>query len=113
MALGPVSRILFPPNESGFDRHFSHAHLAVSLARLTRFHEWIRLQHTRGCWAGRPATYFALHRTGFFVPPTSPSARWALTPPFHHYCRSSGRRLRDRLSFSSCLFSVTLSVNAP
>ncbi len=42
-----------------------------------------RLRHTRGCWAGHPATYFALHRTGFFMPPTSPSARWSLTPPFH------------------------------
>ena len=26
-----------------------------------------------------------LHRIGFFVPPRSPSGRWALTPPFHPY----------------------------
>jgi hypothetical protein len=43
-----------------------------------------KLQHTRGYGTGHPATYFALHRTGFFVPPTSPLARWALTPPFHY-----------------------------
>jgi hypothetical protein len=42
------------------------------------------MQHTRGYRTGRPATYFALHRMGFFVPPTSPLARWALTPPFHY-----------------------------
>ncbi len=27
------------------------------------------MRHTRGLRAGHPATYFALHRTGFFVPP--------------------------------------------
>jgi len=43
------------------------------------------MQHTRDYWTGRPVTYFALHRKGFVVPPTSPSARWALTPPFHPY----------------------------
>ncbi len=43
------------------------------------------MRHTRGYWTGRPATYFALHQKGFFLPPTSPSARWALTPPFHPY----------------------------
>ena len=42
-----------------------------------------RMRHTRGYGTGRPAAYFALHRTGFFVPPASPPARWALTPPFH------------------------------
>jgi hypothetical protein len=44
-----------------------------------------RMRHTRGYRTGRPAAYFALHQTGFFVPPTLPSARWALTPPFHPY----------------------------
>ena len=43
------------------------------------------MRHTRGYRAGRPAAYFALHQTGFFVPPTLPSTRWALTPPFHPY----------------------------
>ena len=56
--------------------------MASSLA-LSR--ERRRMQHTRGYRTGRPATYFALHRKGFFVPPTSPSTRWALTPPFHPY----------------------------
>ena len=43
------------------------------------------MRHTRGYRTGRPAAYFALHQTGFFVPPTLPSARWALTPPFHPF----------------------------
>jgi len=56
-----------------------------------------RMRHTRGYRAGHPAAYFALHRTGFFVPPTLPSTRWALTPPFHPClseppCGESNRR---------------------
>jgi hypothetical protein len=44
------------------------------------------MQHTRGYGTGRPATYFALHRKGFFVPSRSRGTRWALTPPFHPCC---------------------------
>jgi len=29
--------------------------------------------------------YLALLQVGFAVPPPSPEARWALTPPFHPY----------------------------
>jgi len=43
------------------------------------------MRHTRGYRTGRPAAYFALHRMGFFVPPSSRTTRWALTPPFHPY----------------------------
>jgi len=44
-----------------------------------------RMRLTRGYRTGRPAAYSVLHRIGFFVPPSLPSARWALTPPFHPY----------------------------
>ena len=43
------------------------------------------MRHTRDYRTSRPVAYFALHRTGFTLPPTSQSARWALTPPFHPY----------------------------
>ena len=76
LASGPVSRILFRALRR-FGRHFSR-----TLARSWRLRA---MQHTRGYWTGRPATYFALHRKGFVVPPTSPLARWALTPPFHYH----------------------------
>ena len=72
-----------PPDRSGFGRHFSQAGLAASLSSEARFRGRRRMRHTRGYGTGRPAAYFALHRTGFFVPPASPPARWALTPPFH------------------------------
>jgi len=42
-----------------------------------------RMRHTRDYGTGRPVSYFVLHRKGFFVPPASRRARWALTPPFH------------------------------
>ena len=42
-----------------------------------RLRERKRVRHTRGYGTGRPAAYFALHQTGFFMPPTSPLARWA------------------------------------
>jgi hypothetical protein len=48
------------------------------------------MRHTRDYRTSRPVTYFALHRTGFAVPPPSLAARWALTPPFHP-CRAVAR----------------------
>ena len=54
--------------------------------------------------AGRSLTaYLTLLRLGFAVPLPLPSARWALTPPFHPYLRSS----------AGGLFSVALSVVHP
>src|SRR5688500_882655 len=51
--------------------------------------------------AGHSLTaYLTLLRLGFAVPLPLPSARWALTPPFHPYLRSS----------AGGLFSVALSV---
>ena len=91
LALGPVSRILFCTLRR-FSRHFSHACLAADLASCDRLREHNQLQHTRGYGTGRPATYFALHRKGFFVPPTLPLARWALTPPFHPHQRETSPR---------------------
>ena len=40
---------------------------------------------------GRARAYSALLRVGFDVPPASPPARWALTPPFHP-CRPVSQR---------------------
>jgi hypothetical protein len=80
MASGPVSRILFRTLRC-FGRYFSHACEAGRALRSSE--ERRRVQHTRGYGTGRPATYFALHRTGFFVPSRSRGTRWALTPPFH------------------------------
>src|SRR6478735_7769299 len=64
---------------------------------------------TRDCPAGRRVPYSVLHRIGFFVPPLLPSARWALTPPFHPYPeRAASRRVEP-----GGMFSVTLSIAAP
>ena len=41
------------------------------------------------CEAGGLFPCSVLHRIGFFVPPRLPSGRWALTPPFHPYPRST------------------------
>ena len=69
----PVSRILFGWPFANFDDHFS-----------------LRLvpedQRT-----GRPFLCSVLHHVGFALPPRSPSARWALTPPFHPYLSKLGR----------------------
>ena len=124
LALGPVSRILFCALRR-FSRHFSHAPLAVHVAERTHSREGDRLQHTRGYWTGRPATYFALHRKGFFVPARSRETRWALTPPFHP-CparfEGEGRGIEGFLPrpspsapdpSSGGMFSVTLSVDTP
>ena len=110
LALGPVSRILFPPLAQGS--------VVISLKPTLRWtcRGFVRLspgearvRHTRGYGTGRPAAYFALHQTGFFLPPTSPLARWALTPPFHPYPVGPAlRRIKP-----GGLFSVTLSVIAP
>src|SRR5882757_4275361 len=61
---------------------------------------------TRDYPTGRRVPYLVLHRIGFFEPPSLPSARWALTPPFHPYPeRAALRRVEP-----GGLFSVTLSV---
>src|SRR4051812_32780357 len=83
LASGPVSRILFHALRR-FSRHFSHILADVSgCGRLSP--AAARMRHTRGYGTSRPATYFALHRKGFFVPSRSRATRWALTPPFHHH----------------------------
>ena len=82
--MGPVSRILFLP--------LSQDSVVISLnsasadsPRAADFRRRSGMRHTRDLWTGRPVTYFALHRKGFFVPPSSLTTRWALTPPFHPY----------------------------
>ena len=68
LALGPVSRILFHALRR-FGRYFSRGYLAVASPFNARLRERRRVRHTRGYGTGRPAAYFALHQTGFFVPP--------------------------------------------
>lgn len=51
----------------------------------------------------RRYTYLVLLLVGFAMRILLLASRWALTPPFHHYCR-----LR-----SSCIFSVALSLGSP
>jgi hypothetical protein len=80
---GPVSRILFCALRR-FGRHFSQRSCERA-SRHSACAERREMRHTRGCWTGRPAAYFALHRTGFALPPPLLAARWALTPPFHHH----------------------------
>lgn len=55
---------------------------------------------------GRFASCLALLRVGFAMPPSLPSARWALTPPFHP-CRAPSR------GRPGGLFSVALSSKSP
>jgi len=52
---------------------------------------------------GRPFLCFVLHHVGFALPPQLPSARWALTPPFHPY-------LPPHEVKNGGLFSAALSV---
>jgi hypothetical protein len=93
----PVSRILCgAPSCKG-----QHAAAIIPLGRNSRYgssslpegcsQRWIapslrEIAHLRerSRRAG-PAlpSYLALHHAGFSVPPTLPSKRWALTPPFH------------------------------
>ena len=66
-----------PPAFAGFDDHFSprrSGSLPKQAATITR-----------GVTGGQPILCSVLHRAGFTVPPLLPSARWALTPPFHPY----------------------------
>ena len=92
LALGPVSRILCDADKSARSRHFSQVCLATDLSATARLRGRGGMRHTRDYWAGHPVTYFALHRKGFFVPPTLPLARWALTPPFHPHQRETSPR---------------------
>lgn len=47
--------------------------------------------NTRGARASHASPCSVLHRARFFVPPMSPSGRWALTPPFHPWSPGGGR----------------------
>ena len=105
LALGPVSRILFCTLRR-FSRHFSQSRLATDLSATARLRGRGGMRHTRDYRAGHPVTYFALHRKGFFMPPSLLMTRWALTPPFHPYLeRATFWRVEP-----GGMFSVTLSV---
>src|SRR5687767_7093327 len=88
------------------DGHLSRMAVAGHLEQPTRGFPLPR--YARG-WDGRCgshlAAYLALLRLGVALPPLLPTARWALTPPFHPYPGSG-------LSTETLggLFSVALSV---
>ena len=79
----------------------------------------------RHCWRPRAAypgggaktpganachPYSALPPAGLAMPPMLPSARWALTPPFHPYPASNGSGWRRSHNRRGGLFSVALSL---
>ena len=58
---------------------------------------------------GRPFPCSVLHHAGFAVPPSSPPARWALTPPFHPYlCPCGPSAVRFLLHFPSGRLDATV-----
>ncbi len=84
LVLGPISRILSAAR-------LMHGVIFISLkpsedgqspcCATCVTHSGMRL--TRDYLTGRQVPYLVLHRSGFFVPPSLLSARWALTPPLH------------------------------
>jgi hypothetical protein len=99
----PVSRILSAPLRE-LDGHFSSRLRGTPLARDAT--------NTRRLAGGQPIPCSVLHRAGFAVPPRLPSARWALTPPFHPYL--CGRNpLRGTPSAIGGMLSAALSVRSP
>ncbi len=81
------------------DSHSSRTCVTTRLKRPTR-------GHTRAAWRGlnRSSPYLVLLRVGFTLPPALPSARCALTAPFHPY-RSTEADLGG-------IFSVALAVGS-
>jgi len=65
-----------------------------------------------GARAGNPQAplYMALLRTGFSLPQPLPTARWALTPPFHPY--PTGNPV-GRFDFCGTFLEVFLTGNYP
>ena len=72
------------------DSHSSRMRVATHLQRPTR-------EHARAARRGRGRTfpYLVLLRVGFTLPPMLPSARCALTAPFHPYRSAEGRFRRS------------------
>ncbi len=62
------------------------------------------MRHTRDYRTSRPVTYFALHRTGFFMPPALRRGAVGSYPTFSPLPRGCPR---------GGIFSVTLSINEP
>jgi len=94
-----VSRAGHPPRERD---HSSRTRVTARLQQPTRRLGRAALSH-ESPRASPP--YMALLQVGFTVPRSLPSARWALTPPFHPYRRASRR--------SGGLLSVALSSRSP
>ncbi len=112
-----------PPGLAGVQSSFLfHFRLACARLRQTRrcaiCTAYRRMRHTRGYRTGRPASYFVLHRKGFFVPPASRRGAVGSCPTFSPLPwanRSGLPRVNPELvegSVQGGLFSVTLSVAA-
>ena len=97
----PVSRILSAWATLRPRRRNDHSSRPVIAHWLRRPTRWLR--------TGRPVTppYLVLLRAGFCLPPALPSARCALTAPFHPY------PLPPLRASAGGMFSVPLSVKLP
>jgi hypothetical protein len=87
LALGPVSRILWTPACAGDRLSFLSCRRSLRSAGGPRPSPAPKrgaavMRHTRGYRTGRPASYFALHRKGFFVPPASRRSAVGSYPTF-------------------------------
>ena len=82
-----VSRVLFPPVVSleRVGNHSSRRDVTARLQQPTREASGEQPFDERPLDRPIAFTYAALLRVGFAVPRSLPSARWALTPPFHPY----------------------------
>ncbi len=88
-----ISRILSPPLAG-------NGHLSSPLAKAQEepteadCDYYPGTYRSRGTGQATRSPCSVLHRTGFVLPPRSPSGRWAFTPPFHPYPprQSPGRR---------------------
>ena len=72
-------------------KHSSRTLVAERLVRPTRGHRASNPFDTPGLHQAITSTYAALLQVGFTVPRSLPSARWALTPPFHPYLAALAR----------------------
>ena len=108
-ARGPVSRVLSCSryalqHQRRRGSHSSRPYVAIRLKQPTRAIDAKTHLLWRKASARRP--YLALLRVGFTMPPLLPTARCALTAPFHPYPRSF-----DKLRMSGGgILSVALSL---
>ena len=91
----PVSRILSSSTSSKMGDHFSHRRSGGPDKPGRRL-------IPGDSAGGQPFPCSVLHHAGFAVPPSLPSERWALTPPFHPYlCPRGSSAVCSLLHFPS------------